>query len=361
MSDQLFSPVKFGDTELKNRIVMAPLTRARAGEQGIPGSLMAEYYAQRASSGLIIAEATAISADGRGWINSPGMFNDAQQAGWKKVADAVHQQGGKIFVQLWHMGAAVHPDFIEGRQPVSASDVPLEGVLATPAGRDRPLVAPRPLTIDEIDNIVQQFAQASRRAIDAGIDGVEIHGANGFLIDQFTRDSTNKRTDQYGGPISNRLRFMEQVVKAVTDEIGARKTAIRLSPTNQIWGISDSSYRETFLQAVKMLEPYGLAYLHLLEPKPDSGHAMPTIDYLTPEIRQQYSGTLLLNGGYDKVRASEAVDRQQGEAIAFGFPFIANPDFAERLKEDIPLSEPDPQYFYSGEAKGYTDYPFATR
>lgn len=361
MSDTLFSPVKFGDTELKNRIVMAPLTRARAGTEGIPGPLMAEYYAQRASSGLIIAEATAISTEGRGWLNSPGLFNDAQQAGWKEIADAVHQKGGRIFIQLWHMGAAVHPDFIEGRQPLSASDVQLEGILNTPVGRDRPLVAPRAMTIEDIDAVVQQFAKAARRAIDAGIDGVEIHGANGFLIDQFTRDSTNKRTDQYGGPISNRLRFMEQVVKAVSDEIGSGKTAIRLSPTNQIWGISDSQYRETFLQAVKMLEPYNLAYLHLLEPKPDSGHAMPTIDYLTPEIREHYNGTLLLNGGFDKESASVAVDQQQGEAIAFGFPFIANPDFAERLKEDIPLSEPDPQFIYSGEAQGYTDYTFATR
>lgn len=352
----LFDPIKMGNRQLKNRIFMAPLTRGRAGSDGVPDTLMAEYYRQRASAGLIIAEATAISADGRGWLNSPGLYNDIQQAGWQQVADAVHSTGGTIFVQLWHMGAAVHPDFIDGATPVSSSAVQLTGQLPTPKGRDREFVTPRELTTHEIDNQVKNFARAARRAIDAGLDGVEIHAANGFLIDQFTRDSSNRRSDAYGGSIDNRLRFMLEVVTAASKEIGADKVGIRLSPTNSVWGISDSQYRETFSRAVEKLNNIGLAYLHLLEPRPDSGHGMATIDYLTPVLREKYSGLLLANGGYNRDSAELTLNKGLADAVAFGMPFIANPDLVNRYKTEAPLSEPDASHFYTEGAAGYTDY-----
>jgi len=352
----LFDPIKLGNKQLKNRIFMAPLTRGRAGSDGVPDTLMTEYYRQRASAGLIIAEATAISAGGRGWLNSPGLYNDSQQAGWQQIAEAVHSAGGTIFVQLWHMGAAVHPDFINGATPVSSSAVQLAGQLPTPKGRDREFVTPRELTSHEINNLVQNFVRAARRAIDAGLDGVEIHAANGFLIDQFTRDSSNRRTDEYGGSIDNRLRFMLEVVTAVSKEIGADKVGIRLSPTNTVWGISDSQYRETFSRAVERLNGIDLAYLHLLEPQPDSGHGIATIDYLTPLLREKFDGLLLANGGYSRESADHTLNSGLADAVAFGMPFIANPDLVERYKTETTLSEPDTTRFYTEGAAGYTDY-----
>lgn len=352
----LFDPIILGGKPLKNRIIMAPLSRGRAGKEGVPGDLMAQYYRQRASAGLIIAEATAVNSGGRGWMNSPGLYNDAQQAGWQKVAKAVHDAAGTIFVQLWHMGAAVHPDFLNGEKPVSSATVKLTGKLATPLGRDREFVSPRSLSKAEITEQVQSFATAARRAIDAGLDGVEIHAANGFLIDQFTRDSSNQRSDEYGGSIDKRLRFMLEVVKAVCDEVGGDKVGIRISPTNQVWGISDSQYRDTFSRAVKSLNGFGLAYLHVLEPQPDSGHGMPTIDYLTPLLREHFSGILLANGGFDKTTGEAALSSGLADAIAYGLPFIANPDLVERYSVGAVLAEPDSASFYSEGADGYVDY-----
>ncbi len=359
MTTSLFSPIQLGQYSLNNRVIMAPLTRGRAGKHGIPTELMAQYYQQRASAGLIIAEATAVSKDGRGWLNSPGLYNDEQQAGWKLVAEAVHQAKGRIFVQLWHMGAAVHPDFIDDEAPVSSSNVTLTGQLPTPKGRDRGMAEPKPLTQEGIQQQVQNFVQASRRAIDAGLDGVEIHAANGFLIDQFTRDSTNKRSDKYGGSIENRLRFMMEVIQAVCDEIGADRVGIRLSPTNSVWQVSDSQYKETFSQAVTQLSAFNLAYLHLLEPKPNSGHGMETIDYITPLLRAKYTGLLIANGGYDKDSAEGALDNKLADAISFGVPFIANPDLVERFELAHELSAPNPNLFYTEGAEGYVDYSVA--
>ena len=359
MTTSLLTPIQLGQYSLKNRIIMAPLTRGRAGKHGIPTELMAQYYQQRASAGLIIAEATAVSKDGRGWLNSPGLYNNEQQAGWKLVADAVHQASGRIFVQLWHMGAAVHPDFLNDEAPVSSSNITLTGQLPTPKGRDRGMAEPKPLTQEGIKEQVQNFVQASRRAIDAGLDGIEIHAANGFLIDQFTRDSTNKRSDEYGGSIDNRLRFMMEVVTAVCNEIGADKVGIRLSPTNSVWQVSDSQYKETFSQAVTKLNAFKLAYLHLLEPKPNSGHGMETIDYLTPLLREKYTGLFIANGGYDKETAQDALNNQLADAISFGVPFIANPDLAQRFKNNDELSAPNPDLFYTEGAEGYTDYTSA--
>lgn len=352
----IHDPLTLGSMELKNRIIMAPLTRGRAGSAGVPGELMANYYAQRASAGLIIAEATAVSADGRGWLNSPGLFNDEQQAGWATVANAVHDAGGRLFVQLWHMGATVHPDFLEGDEPVSASAIRVNGKRTTPLGQDRELVTSRPLTVEGIAEQRQNFVNSARRAIDAGLDGVEIHAANGFLIDQFTRDSSNQRNDEYGGTINKRLRFMREVVAAVCDEIGADKVGVRISPTNASWGISDSQYLETFTQATRQLNRLGLAYLHVLEHRPGSEQAMESMDYTTPLLRQYFDGPLLVNGGYCKESAQQALDSGLANAVAFGTPFIANPDLVARFATGSILAEPRSRFFYTAGPEGYTDY-----
>lgn len=358
----LFDDLNLGALTLPNRVIMAPLTRGRASDDGVPSDIMADYYGQRASAGLLIAEATAVSAEGRGWMNSPGLFSNAQQAGWAKVAEQVHRKGGRIFVQLWHMGATVHPDFNGGAVPVSSSTVKLAGALTTPRGRDREFVAPRALAEAEIAERVQQFVDAARRAIDAGLDGVELHAANGFLIDQFTRDSSNKRTDEYGGSIDNRLRFMLEVAASVSAEIGAGRVGIRLSPTNSVWGIADSEYARTFTRAVETLLPLELAYIHLLENKPGLDKGIHTsIDYLTPKlaalINQSSTTGLIVNGGYDESSARHAIAGKLGDAVAFGLPFIANPDLVERYKTGTDLAEADSSTFYSKGKEGYTDYP----
>ncbi len=350
----LFEPMTLGDYQLKNRMIMAPLTRARAQEDGTPTELMAEYYGQRAGAGLIIAEATAISAQGRGWMHSPGLFNQQHQNAWAKVADSVHKQGGRIFVQLWHMGSTVHPDFLEGQLPVSSSAVKQQGAMVTPKGRDREFVVPRALTTVEIEHTVQDFVAAAKRAIAVGLDGVEIHGANGFLVDQFSRDSINQRDDEYGGSIDNRLRFMLEVVSAVTDAIGAGKVGIRLSPTNAVWGINDSDPAGLFGRAAERLSELNLAYLHLLEPKPDS---ISDTAYLTPLIRHKYKGTLLINGGYDQDSGHEALANQEANAIVYGSAFIANPDLVERFRLRAELAQADPNTFYTHDRAGYVDYP----
>ena len=355
--NNILSSVALGDYQLSNRIFMAPLTRGRAVENGVPNALMAEYYGQRASAGLIIAEATAVDKKGLGWMNAPGIYNDAQQHGWKNIADAVHEKDGRIFVQLWHMGSTVHPDFLDGELPVSSSAVKQQGSLTTPKGRDREFAVPRPLNKTQIADIVKQFSQAARRAIDAGLDGVELHGANGFLIDQFTRDGINQREDEYGGSIDNRLRFMMEVVGAVCAEIGSGKVGIRISPSNKVWGIKDSDPKATFTSAISKLNNFNLAYVHILEPKPEVGHGTDTVDYLTPILRQNYQGNLIINGGFNKDTANDALARNEAEAIVFGTPFIANPDLVERFRIGAELSKPDSSTFYTSEAKGYTDYP----
>jgi len=353
---RLFSPMTLGDYQLPNRIFMAPLTRGRAVESGIPNALMAEYYAQRSSAGLIIAEATAVAKNGLGWINAPGIFNNQQQQGWRKVADAVHGEGGRIFLQLWHMGSVVHPDFLDGELPVSSSAVKQQGSLKTPQGRDREFAIPRSLPIADISEVVQEFTRAAKRAIDAGLDGVEIHGANGFLIDQFSRDSINHRTDMYGGSIDNRLRFMMEVVTAVCDEIGSGKVGIRLSPSNSVWGIKDSNPKALFSRAVEKLNEFDLAYLHILEPKPNEHEP----EYLTPTLRGEYRGNLLINGGYSQTSAEQALVANEADAVTFGTPFIANPDLVDRYKKNAKLAIADSTTFYTSKEKGYTDYPVIT-
>ncbi len=354
---KLFTGITLGDYQLKNRVFMAPLSRGRAVDSGIPNELMAQYYAQRASAGLIIAEATAVDKKGLGWMNAPGIYNDEQQVGWQKIADAVHQKKGRIFLQLWHMGSIVHPDFIDGESPVSSSAVKQEGALTTPKGRNRNFVVPLALSKAQIDDIVQQFVDAAKRAITAGLDGIEIHAANGFLIDQFTRDGINGRNDEYGGSIDNRLRFMMRVVKAVCAEIGSGKVGIRISPSNKVWGIKDSDPEATFSRAVSQLNNFSLAYLHILESPPESEKNAETNSYLTPILRQHYQGNILINGGYTKESANQALINNEAEAVTFGTPFISNPDLVERFSVNAELAEPDSSTFYTSGAEGYTDYP----
>ncbi|GLR70260.1 alkene reductase [Agaribacter marinus] len=354
----LFSPVTIGDYQLKNRIIMAPLTRARSLIGAVPmAELKAEYYSQRASAGLIIAEATAVSKTGLGWLDTSGMWNDEQQAAWAKVTRAVHDKNGKIFIQLWHMGAAVTTDFLDGQLPISSSNVNLSGEIRTPTGRKQALSEPRPIKLEDIPDVQQEYVDAAIRAIAAGFDGVEIHAANGFLIDQFTRDGSNKRQDEYGGSIDNRIRFALEIVDKTVQAIGAGKVGIRISPTNKVWGINDSNYRATFSRLVEKLNGFNLAYLHVLEPKPDSGHPMETIDYLTPELRSIYQGNLIANGGYTKASGDKAIATGAADGIAFGIPFIANPDLVERFKVGGELATPDQETFYTNDAIGYTDYP----
>ena len=354
----LFDPISLGDYELKNRIFMAPLTRGRSGADGIPAPMVAKYYAQRAEAGLLIAEATAINAQGHGWRNSPGIYTEAQVAGWQRVTDAVHASNGRIFMQLWHMGRTVLPEYANGERPVAPSEVKADGGMLDKDGKRRSFVMPRALSIQEIKRIVADFAKAAERAVEAGFDGVEIHGANNFLVDSFLRDGTNRRNDEYGGAIENRARFLIEILKAVTGAIGTGKVGLRLSPTNSYFGISDSKPHVTFPRVAAMLNDFDLAYLHILEQiaesvEPPTGHVEPVSDL----IRAAYKGNLIRNGGYDNWSGNEAFDKGEAEAIAFGVPFIANPDLVNRYRYGLPLTDSDPDTYYTPSRRGYTDYP----
>ncbi|WGS83898.1 alkene reductase [Methylomonas sp. UP202] len=353
----LFTPIKVGNYELPNRIFMAPLSRSRASAGGIPNALMAEYYAQRASAGLIIAEAAAVSPLGMGWRNAPGCFSDAQQKGWALVTDRVHAKDGRIFLQLWHMGNLVHPDFIQGQQPVSSFPATAPGQIITPSGVEKAFVLPRALSKAEIGETRQAFVAAAKRAIAAGFDGIEIHAANGFLIDQFTRDSINQRADEYGGSVDNRLRFMLEIVADLCNAIGSAKVGIRISPTNKVWGIRDTHPEITFGRAAEKLNDFDLAYLHVLEPKPETRHFMATVGHIMPLLRQCYNGVLIANCGYTQQTGNAAIENREADAIAYGSWFISNPDLVARFVHNAPLTEPDRGTYYSDGARGYTDYP----
>ena len=267
----LFDPIRIGGLTLPNRIIMAPLTRGRTGLAGVPGPLVAEYYAQRADAGLLISEATAINARGRGWRNAPGIYNNVQVAGWRGVAKAVHAYGGRIFMQIWHMGRTVLPEYADGERPIAPSAVKAEGGMLDQEGNRRPFVLPRATTIPEIKNTIADFASAAERAVGAGFDGIEIHAANNFLVDSFLRNGTNQRQDEYGGSIENRARFLIETVEAISRAIGADRIGVRLSPTNSYFGINDSQPKVTFPGVAKLLNRFNLAYLHVLESKPESG------------------------------------------------------------------------------------------
>lgn len=354
-NEMLFQPLRIGAIELPNRILMAPLTRARATGR-VPNALMAEYYRQRTGAGLIISEATAISEQGYGWHGTPGIYTDAHVAGWTQVTEAVHEAGGRIFLQLWHMGRVSHPDYHHGSLPVGPSPIAADGEAHTPTGK-KCYVVPAELSISEIAMIVEDYSAATRRAQEAGFDGVEIHGANGYLIDQFLRDSSNKRTDLYGGSLQNRSRFLHEVVKAVTTAWSADRVGLRLSPTMNGNGMSDSDPVGLFRQVAEMLNEFGLAYLHVAESIRPGRLYNGNAPRVTPHIRAAYDGQLLVNGGYDKQFAANAIRSGEADAVVFGQKFIANPDLPERMRLDAPLNEPEPSTFYSEGSRGYTDYP----
>uniref|UniRef100_UPI0037834742 alkene reductase n=1 Tax=Sphingomonas daechungensis TaxID=1176646 RepID=UPI0037834742 len=332
----LFDPLEFGAFDLANRIVMAPLTRARSGKDGVPNALMAAYYAQRASAGLIISEATGISREGLGWPNAPGLWNDDQVEGWKLVTDAVHRSKGRIVAQLWHMGRLVHPD-LGGGQPVSASCTTAPDFAHTYEGK-KPYVAARAASFADIQRIIGDYATAARNAIAAGFDGVQIHGANGYLVDQFLRNSANFRTDQYGFSIDNRLRFMTEVLEAVGDAIGMERVGIRFSPNVYTQGVDDSDPIALFTAVAHRLEKLGVPWIELREAhQPTSAGAVPTVP-VSPAMRPLYSGKILLNSDYDGPGARERMAEGIADGISFGRPFISNPDLPERIALGARLS-----------------------
>lgn len=344
----LFDPLQAGVFHLKNRVVMAPLTRGRAGESRLANDLMADYYAQRASAGLMISEATAISPEGYGWKDAPAMYTDGHQEAWKRVTDAVHKKEGLIVLQLWHMGRLSHSDLI-GQTPVAPSAVKADGEHRSV---HKPYEEPRALSREDIERIVVDFGKGAKRAIAAGFDGVEIHGANGYLLDQFLRDGSNKRDDDYGGPVENRVRFIKEVTQSVVAEAGASRTGIRLSSQNGVQSMYDSDPVKTFTHAAKMLDEFGLAYLHFKEPA-----SSPEV---LPSMRKAFKNTLIVNDGYDGVSAQKVIDDGLADAVAFGTKFIANPDLPERLRAGAELNAPNVPMFYKGGPEGYTDYPFLT-
>ncbi|MBU6475107.1 MAG: alkene reductase [Alphaproteobacteria bacterium] len=359
MESQLFIPLKTGAFSLPNRIVMAPLTRGRADIDGVPTPLMADYYTQRAEAGLIIAEATAVSKRGYGWVQAPGIFTPAQVKGWQAVTEAMHKTGGRIVLQLWHMGRASHPDFLNGQLPVAPSAIAAKGHTVTPLGQ-KDYVVPHALEIEEIRATIADYRRAATLARDAGFDGVEIHAANGYLLDEFLRDGANKRVDAYGGPAENRVRFLQQVTEAVAGVWGGDRTGVRLSPRNPYKGMSDSDPVGTFCVAAEKLNAYGLAYLHVMEPLP--GHRLAAEgERVSPHMRRTFKGVFIVNGGYTQDLAEKALENGEADAVAFGVPFIANPDLVARFRARASLNAPDDATFYTHDAKGYTDYPLMAK
>lgn len=346
----LFSPYRLGELELKNRMVMAPMTRSRAVEGNVPNPIAAEYYAQRASAGLIVTEATQVSPQGVGYVRTPGIHSPEQVAGWKKITDAVHKAGGTIFLQLWHVGRISHPDFHGGALPVAPSAIAAEGQVFTAQG-PKPMVAPRPLELRELPGIVEQFKTGAENAKAAGFDGVELHGANGYLLDQFTRDGTNKRTDAYGGDIGNRVRLPLEVTEAVIGVWGRERVGYRISPTGAFNSMSDSNPLQTFSYLTEKLNALGIGYLHVVDPIADGGKR------LAPILRDKFDRTFVANGGFNVATANAAIRRGETDLVAFGVPFLANPDLPKRYDAGAPLNAPDQATFYAGEAKGYIDYP----
>ena len=352
--EDLFSPVKLGSIALSNRIVMAPLTRNRASMEGVPQEINVTYYEQRASAGLIITEATPISPMGHGYPLLPGIYTDAQIAGWKKVTDAVHAKGGKIVIQLWHVGRISHPTLLNGATPVAPSAIKPAGKAFTFDGLVD-YVTPRALEANELPGIVADYVQAAKNALKAGFDGVEIHSANGYLLDQFLRDGSNQRTDSYGGSIENRARLLMEVTKAVVDAIGSDKVGLRLSPVNPFNDMKDSNPQAVFNYVTEQLNQFNLAYLHVVEGGIHGGGVADPFDFAA--MRKLCKSPYMANLSYDKARGNAAIASGHADAVAYGVPFISNPDLVERFRKDAPLNEADSSSFYGGTEKGYTDYP----
>ncbi|MGZ8546566.1 MAG: alkene reductase [Sulfuricurvum sp.] len=351
----LFSPIKIGNYNLKNRIFMAPMTRCRSLENNVANAMMAHYYAQRASAGLIITEATQISTQGIGYPYTPGIHTSDQVQGWKKVTKAVHENGGTIFLQLWHVGRISHPAYHNGDLPIAPSAIKPAGSIYTYDGM-KEFVAPRALTLDEIKIVVQEYVTGAKNAMKAGFDGVEIHGANGYLIDQFLRDGTNHRDDEYGGSVENRARFLFEIIEGITSAIGSDKTGVRLSPSGTFNDMKDSDPEKHFSYICEKLNLFDLAYLHIIDALDGDIRHGANVVALT-DLRVVYKGILIANGAYDQERGNLAIKNGEADAIAFGTLFLANPDLPERFKENAELNAPDTNCFYTQDEKGYLDYP----
>jgi N-ethylmaleimide reductase len=353
----LFDPIQLGAIAAPNRVLMAPLTRGRATAAHVPTPMMVDYYRQRASAGLIITEATGISREGLGWPYAPGLWSGEQVEAWKPVTDAVHEAGGRIVVQLWHMGRAVHTN-VTGQQPVSSSATATPGKAHTYDGRQDYEQA-RALALDEIPRVLDEYRHAAANAIKAGFDGVQLHAANGYLIDQFLRDNSNFREDEYGGPIENRIRLLGEATAALIEVAGAGRTSVRLSPNGESQGVNDSNPTALFTAAAARLDELGIAFLELREPPADGTFGRSDVPAVSPDIRKVFHRPLVLNSDYTVGRAKQAFDSGVADAIAFGRPFLANPDLPRRLDEGLPLNPDDMKTWYSQGPEGYIDYPFA--
>lgn len=354
-SSKLLEPYKLGPITLPNRLVMAPLTRNRAVAGMVPSPLAVEYYGQRASAGLLITEASQISQQGQGYQDTPGIYSKEQVAGWRKVTERVHGRGGRIFIQIWHVGRISHTTLQpNGGAPVGPSAIRAKGKTFV-GGTFSDISEPRALALEEIPGIVDDFRRATVNAIEAGFDGVEIHGANGYLLDQFAKDGANKRTDAYGGSIENRARLMLEVTKAVASEAGPERTGIRISPVTPSNDISDSDPQPLFEHIVDHLNALKLVYIHVIEGATGGPRDVAPFDYRS--LRKRFNGAYIANNGYDFALANKVLAANEADLIAFGKLFIANPDLVERLKRGAPLNAPDKATFYGGDAKGYTDYP----
>lgn len=358
MTSVLFQPFRMHDLALRNRIVLSPMTRGRAGAARLPNRLMAEYYAQRSSAGLLITEGVTISEEANGWNESPGIYTDDMIEGWKLTTNAVHERGGVIFLQLWHTGRASHTSFHGGKPAVAPSAIKInEGEIHTPTGK-HPYEVPRALGTSEIPRVVQDYRHAAERAKKAGFDGVEIHAANGYLIDEFLQAKTNHRTDQYGGSVENRYRFLKEVVEAVTSVWLAHRVGVHLSPNGAFNEMGSPDYREQFTFVASQLDSFGLAYLHVIDGLAFGFHKLGEPMTLA-EFRKVFHGPLMGNCGYTKETAEKAIAEGHADLISFGRPFINNPDLVERFRNDWPLAEPAPMadWYSPTGAKGYTDFP----
>jgi 2,4-dienoyl-CoA reductase-like NADH-dependent reductase (Old Yellow Enzyme family) len=347
----LFEPIQLGDIHAANRVLMAPLTRGRATDDHVPTDIMVDYYRQRAGAGLIITEGTGVSRQGLGWPNAPGLWTDAQVEAWKPVTAAVHEAGGKIVAQIWHMGRLARPDVI-GMTPLSSS-----ATRAPYHKPENPYAEAQAATLDDIKRAQDEYADAATNALRAGFDGVQIHGANGYLIDQFLRDNTNLRDDDYGGSPENRIRFMREVVARVIDAVGAGRTSIRLSPNGETQGADDSDPASVFVPAAAALDALGIGFLELREQAPDGTFGSTDVPKLSPQIRQVFKRPLILNQDYTLAQAQADLDSGLADGIAFGRKFIANPDLVERLRRGAPLADDNQATWYSKGPEGYIDYP----
>jgi N-ethylmaleimide reductase len=357
-SPQLLSPFKLGDLQLNNRVLMAPMTRSRAGESRMPNALMAQYYAQRSDAGLIITEATTISPQANGWINTPGIYTEEQTSAWKQVVDATHEHRTPIFLQLWHCGRASHSDFqLNNELPVAPSAIAISGDGIHTSNGKQPHEVPKALETEEISQIVADYRNAAKRAKDAGFDGIEIHAANGYLIDAFLQSKSNQRNDKYGGTLENRYRFLKEIVESILTVWSPDRVGVRLSPNGVYNDMGSPDYRETFLYVAQQLNSYGLAYLHLLDGLAFGFHELGEPMNLA-EFRKVFDNALIGNCGYTQETAEAAIKDENADLIAFGRPYISNPDLVKRFAENLPLNPPAEQnIWYSVGKEGYTDFP----